>query len=465
MLTEGDVDIDEGATSFTAYGVLELKLTSDVDAADVVACLKDTREVATAADSPAVNAVTETGSGTYDLTLSRYQLPVAYELSVAVGSPPVVRTAVLAADDKARVAFITTAKGDGDLPLWPNAVSSDPLVAADETCTAEANAAGLAGNYTAFLSANTVDQVDAICRLRGGSDVLTADCGIEPLSDEALHAPYLDLKGLPIVYGTADVEVGLWRLPLGYTSTGGRASRSGSAWTGSTLLGVFAGGDCDGWYTSDAAKRANATGNPGASAPSSAYSSQCDGDKSLLCFSAGEGHPLSVSHERTGKHVFVAEVGLNADVDVATADAACQAASGSSDTVAWFSDETDDALCRLLGLSGKVNEDCGEDTLPVAEGPWVRSDGYVVAADSQLLVEAGPLAPIPLFFDGSYAAPDGTQELVRTDTHEWGGRGTITSDTTCISGDRLSIGSDWSYLAGTCSSAVDFRAFVYCFER
>lgn len=461
MLTGGEVDIDEGETEFTGYGVLELKLTSNVDAADVVACLTDTRASATAADSPAVTDVTASGGGSYELELSRYQLPVSYELTVAVGSPPAVRTAVLAPDEKSRVAFITTTKGDGDMKSWPNAVSSDPLVAADEACTAEANAAGLSGTYTAFLSANTVDEVDAVCRLRGANDVLSSGCGVT-LSDDQLNAPYLDMRGMPVVYGTADIEAGLWRLPIGYTSTGQKSPQGAIAWTGSTMFGVYASSDCEGWNDSDSGVKGNGAGNPGVAPPSDTYSLACDRSNSLLCFSAGEGHPLAHGHERNGKRAFIVELEPNSDVSLETADAACTQASGESASVAWFSDEDDDALCRLAGLSGKVEDNCGEATPPVVEGPWVRSDGYLIAESLGDLVES-PAAPLMLDIAGNYSAPNGLDEAVRTDTIEEGIRGFIGPSTECINGDRTRTGGGWTYFADGCPT--NYRPFVYCFEK
>jgi hypothetical protein len=73
------------------------------------------------------------------------------------------------------------------------------------------------------------------------------------------------------------------------------------------------------------------------------------------------------------------------NASLAAADAVCQAradAAGLSGTfVAWMSDSTDDAYCRVLGLSGKVSPDnCGQATLPTDAGPWIRTDGFAFAA-------------------------------------------------------------------------------------
>lgn len=67
------------------------------------------------------------------------------------------------------------------------------------------------------------------------------------------------------------------------------------------------------------------------------------------------------------------------------ADAICQtlAAEASLDNpqnfVAWISDTSDDAYCRLHGLSGKRSNNCGLGSLPVDAGPWLRTDDYPFA--------------------------------------------------------------------------------------
>lgn len=460
MLTEGDVDIDEGATSFTAYGVLELKLTSDVDAADMVACLTDTREVATAADSPIVTQVSETASATYDLELSRYQLPVAYELSVAVRSPPVVRTTVLTPDEKSRVAFISKTKGNGDLASW-TAANDTPLEAADAVCQSDAEAAGLSGTFRAYLSIK--DQTDAICRLRGGEGLLADECGLgASLAEDQLTAPFLNLKGMPITYGTADVESGFWRLPVGYQADGKASGFGVAAWTGSTMAGAFAAYECDGWSSAEGVSRGNATANPGLRSTNEAYTLSCDDENALLCFSAGTGHGLSDLHEKAGKLAYLLELPLGSYIDIELADAACREASGKDNVIAWYSDEQDDALCRLAGVSGKVADSCEGSGLGDASGPWVRADGYLLAETVGDLTK-GPLAPLNLDKDGNYSAPGNRVELVRTDTLDDGTRGNAMAP--CVNGDRLSIGSGWTYYSGSCATAGNYRPFVYCFEQ
>ena len=42
---------------------------------------------------------------------------------------------------------------------------------------------------------------------------------------------------------------------------------------------------------------------------------------------------------------------------------------------AWLSDSTTDAYCHIHNLTGQKVANCGEDSLPVTAGPWVRTDG------------------------------------------------------------------------------------------
>ena len=61
------------------------------------------------------------------------------------------------------------------------------------------------------------------------------------------------------------------------------------------------------------------------------------------------------------------------------ADAICNtraAAAGLDGTfVAWLSDQSHDAYCRVHGMSGKKSANCGQGTLPAEAGPWFRTDG------------------------------------------------------------------------------------------
>lgn len=67
---------------------------------------------------------------------------------------------------------------------------------------------------------------------------------------------------------------------------------------------------------------------------------------------------------------------------LAAGDATCQARARAAGLEpaqgfrAWLSDSSDDAYCRMHGLTGKKAGLCGQVALPVDAGPWVRTDGY-----------------------------------------------------------------------------------------
>ncbi len=87
---------------------------------------------------------------------------------------------------------------------------------------------------------------------------------------------------------------------------------------------------------------------------------------------------------------------------VAAGDAVCQAratAAGLSGTYkAWLSDSTTDAYCHVQGFTGTIsgtNPNCGQATLPVTAGPWVRTDGYPFAPTIDKLINNGQVyAPV-----------------------------------------------------------------------
>jgi hypothetical protein len=87
---------------------------------------------------------------------------------------------------------------------------------------------------------------------------------------------------------------------------------------------------------------------------------------------------------------------------LAAADAICQAraeAAGLSGTfVAWLSDSSDDAYCRVQGLTGKRSDNCGQATLPADAGPWVRTDGSPFSATLDQLTD-GNVIYTPLRYD------------------------------------------------------------------
>jgi len=155
-------------------------------------------------------------------------------------------------------------------------------------------------------------------------------------------------------------------------------------------------------------------------------------------------------------------------------DAICQAranAAGLSGTFkAWLSDDNNDAYCRIHSLTGKKSANCGQTTLPVAAGPWVRTDGFPFGASIDKLLDDGIVyAPVrtdeygQLVQDHSWffsnTSPDGTlgSNLFQSPCSNW-----ISN-----SGEQnVSLGSTdgterlWTMSASTsCSSMVHLLCF------
>ena len=70
------------------------------------------------------------------------------------------------------------------------------------------------------------------------------------------------------------------------------------------------------------------------------------------------------------------ETGIDAGDTICQARAAAAGLTLPLKFVAWLSDSSDDAYCRIHGLTGKKADKCGEDALPAYAGPWLRTDGY-----------------------------------------------------------------------------------------
>jgi hypothetical protein len=72
--------------------------------------------------------------------------------------------------------------------------------------------------------------------------------------------------------------------------------------------------------------------------------------------------------------------GSGGKTGLAAGDSICQSradAAGLKGTFkAWLSNANDDAYCRVHNLTGKKSSNCGQASLPVSAGPWVRTDGF-----------------------------------------------------------------------------------------
>jgi len=110
----------------------------------------------------------------------------------------------------------------------------------------------------------------------------------------------------------------------------------------------------------------------------------------------------------------------------AAADAICQSLASSASLGnperfhAWISDSATDAYCRVLGLTGKKAENCGEASLPDG-GPWLRTDGFPFTGSLQQLT-GDSMVLVPARYDewGTYYPSFADAEESLTGTEEDG---------------------------------------------
>ncbi len=159
---------------------------------------------------------------------------------------------------------------------------------------------------------------------------------------------------------------------------------------------------------------------------------------------------------------------------VAAGDNVCQTAAnaaGLSGTYkAWLSDSTTDAYCHVQNLTGKVSANCGQVTLPVAAGPWVRAhDGYPFAPTIDILVNTGQVfAPVSYDENGVDATTETNFYFTGTQTD-----GTEHPSSTCsnwtssLNTDFVTMGvpagtTDW--WTGDSSSSCDIVVQLLCLQ-
>lgn len=462
------VQIITAETAFVDYGSLHITFDSAVDASTLTVALYPQLPSALA-----VAKVSQSDSNSVDVALSYYHLPRDYELQVVgqlAGGAAFAASATLPAlHNGARLAFLSKAADVGRLQDWADAppAAASGREAADGVCQAEAEAAGFYGTFAAWLSDD--GSYDAGCRAFGLLGSVAGNC--DQLSMPIDAAPFLSASGLPIVEGATGIIASAWKTPIPFHADGSVAP---TTWVRSgTAVGAKASGnDCDGW-TRKTHEQPLASANIAPSAYLLAYDggSWCDEPAKLLCLQVGdEFFQPSTLHLGAGKRAFISSgklsgaMSFDGKVGPAAADALCQseAAAEAYDNAdkfhAYLSTSIDDAACRVLGLTGKVQQSCGLAALP-AKPVWYRPDGYPLGNAAAL---AGYQLLAPMMMD-----------VDETTIDEWMWTGTNLSGTagnTCA--DWLGAGqgtagyarattNGWTqYTFAACSNS--YR--LYCFE-
>jgi hypothetical protein len=155
---------------------------------------------------------------------------------------------------------------------------------------------------------------------------------------------------------------------------------------------------------------------------------------------------------------------------LAAADAVCQARADAAGLtghfVAWMSDTSNDAYCRVLGLSGLKSSNCGQVSLPTDAGPWVRTDGFAFAATISQLTSGVIYTPLRYDEFGSLVSPgtkyftgtkmDGT--LAGNSCSDWS---STTSGIAVVNGHPEGTGGWWTN-SGTTICSID--SSIACLE-
>jgi hypothetical protein len=463
------VDIVAGETNFLDYGTLRIGFAQPVDAPTLSVALSP----AVPAKLLATTAV-QVDATTVDVTLAYYHLPLDYQVTVAGSLPdatPFQASATIPGlDNGARAAFISLQSGKGAFSGWAGAPqNATALEIADHVCQSEADAAGLRGTFQAFLS--IYGNVDAGCRALGLSGTIAGNCGQAsmPVDD----APFLRLDGAPVVEGATEIIAGGWDTPIGFHANGTLATPF-YTWTGSTLGAKgFNNGDCTGWTVT--------TGNGlpayqvGERLLEYEINRPCDITSNLLCLQTGaEFFGPSTLHHAGSKRAFVSKghlwgtMSFDNKTGVAAADALCQSEASAQSLPnaatyrAYLGTADTDALCYILGQTGKVLDNCGLAELPDND-PWRRVDDYPVGTALELA--SGKLqSPLALAADGTLM----TNERPRTgadlegttsaNCNDWAGTAFYS-----ISGHPSFATGHWmSHWTTDCDGE---EASVYCFEN
>jgi hypothetical protein len=182
-----------------------------------------------------------------------------------------------------------------------------------------------------------------------------------------------------------------------------------------------------------------------------------------------------ISSAQSPRRVFVTSVEGNGDLatwpdsggtdGLAGADAVCQSRAQAaglpnpSGFVAWLSDSSNDAYCRVHGLTGLKSINCGLPTLPVAAGPWVRVDGFAFAGRIDEMLEPRQWVLTSVRFDefggvGSRSYFTATLQDGELPDHTPNACSDWTSSTSeiVVVGDPERTSQSWTYLGtGSCS--------------
>lgn len=299
--------------------------------------------------------------------------------------------------------FITQASGPGNLSEWAFADGLNGVAAGDRICSNSAQAAGLIGEFKAWISDN---DNDAVCRFNGLSGQLYKNGCNSQQTIESKLGPWLQTNGTLFSKNLARLlEDDVIYYPLQSDEHGNQHNEYVYTWTGTLVDGQGKSNDapnghCNNWTSSSENVSAIVGGSDVTIGQwTSNHNEFCSEFSHLICMQTDTTAPLPSDHS-SGKKAFITHATGNADLSswdlsggksgLEAADMICQssaenaALSNSNKYIAWLSSESDDAIDRLQ-----------------SEGPWVRLDGIKFVENKRQLLDL-PFTSLNLDETGQY---------------------------------------------------------------
>jgi hypothetical protein len=301
---------------------------------------------------------------------------------------------------------------------------------ADAACQAEADAAGLAGTYVAWLSTSTTNAIDRLGTSRG----------------------WVRSDGAPFVDTVADLAAGRLYLPLS-VDVNGVALPQTAVFTGTLSDGTadpFTCGDLS--STSDLMAYGISTSTWGTWTRINASFSDCGSNVRIYCFGTGTTNPIVIP-QVPSRRAFLSDVWTPGS-GIASADTQCQ----QSATNAGLTSPS--SFRALLATTSASAASRFVDGLP-----WARRDGLLVAPTAQDLLAGAWQVPLALDATGAHMTDIGPA---------WTGADTFTATATtdCSDwsvsnngADGLGLGYNVIPLGTATTSACGSQRRLFCLEQ
>jgi len=242
------------------------------------------------------------------------------------------------------------------------------LSGADDFCMERAEAAGLPGNYVAWLSTSTVDAKDRLAGARG----------------------WVRVDGLPFADTVADLIAGVVHYPPRLDEFGNEMDPMTYVSTGTLPDGTgYAGDMCDDWTSSATGDVMMGMAYGGTGIWTDLAYEVCSAPTHFYCFGTDKSEPVTVEPWPGRIAFFSSEVFVPGDGGITAADDLCRdeatAASLSGTFKALLATDSATAGSRFSG----------------AGATWVRRDGIPIADTAADFLDGGlPVAAINLTADG-----------------------------------------------------------------